>query len=462
MERRPDVANEDESIRRRVCELVGEENVAPSSEVDAYAVDGKIPKVVAFPNNADAVSSLLAFANKAGLSVIPRGSGTKMAVGGIAKRLDVLVSLVNLNRIVEYEPADLVVTAEAGLRLGELQKTVAKNKQRLPLDPPYADAATLGGAVCSNSSGPMRYRFGSCRDLLLGVRVALPSGAIMKSGGKVVKNVAGYDLKKLYIGSLGTLGVVTELTFRLYPLPESEKTFIASFRDMKSAADLAGRILGSDLLPYAIEALNPGAARVVADETGVQLVETSYVIVVGFGDVDESVRKQLSTIEELAKTSGASDSIVLDGAHQEKVWNTIRNLARSMDTRDPRLVACKVNVPISRGLEALDALERLAARRGYMCVASSHAGNGLVHFYLWAEPMTHAAEVDDLARVITEARDLTSQFDGTLIVERCPPQIKDLVDVWGPTRTDFQLMRAIKSQFDPAGILSPGRFVGGI
>jgi glycolate oxidase FAD binding subunit len=462
LERRPDAANDDESIRRRVCELVGEENVAPSSEVNAYTVDGKIPKVVAFPNNADAVLSVLAFANKAGLSVIPRGSGTKMAVGGIPKVLDVLVSLVNLNRIVEYEPADLFVTAEAGLRLKELQETVAKNGQRLPLDPPYTDATTLGGTVSSNSSGPMRYRFGSWRDLLLGVRVALPSGVIIKSGGKVVKNVAGYDLKKLYVGALGTLGVVTELTFRLYPLPESEKTFIASFGDMKSAADLAGRILGSDLLPYAIEALNAGAARVVADETGVQLGEASYVIVVGFGDVDQSVSKQLSTTGELAKSSMALDSIVLDGAHQEKVWNTIRNLARSMDTREPRLVACKVNVPISRGLEALDALERLAARRGYMCVASSHAGNGLVHFYLWAEPMTHAAGVDDLARVITEARDLTSQFDGTLIVERCPRQIKELVDVWGPTRSDFELMRAIKSQFDPAGILSPGRFVGGI
>ena len=462
MERSPDTARDDASIRGRVCKVVGEENVAPSSEVGDYAVDGKVPKVVAFPKNADNLSSLLAFANKTGLSVIPRGSGTKMALGGIPKRLDVALSLVNLNRIVEYEPADLVVTAEPGVRLADLQKTVAKNNQRLPLDPPYTDATTLGGTVSSNSSGPMRYRFGSCRDLLLGAKVALPSGAIMKSGGKVVKNVAGYDLKKLYIGALGTVGVVTELAFRLLPLPESEKTFIASFRDAKSAADLAGRILASDLLPYAIEALNPGAASVVVDEAGVQLGEASYVVVVGFGDVDESVRKQLSTIEELAKSSGAFYSIVLDGAGQENVWNSIRNLARSMDRRDPRPVTCKASVPISRALEALDALERHAAARGYACVASSHVGNGIVHFYISAEGVTRAARVDDLASVITEARGLTSQLDGTLVVEKCPPEVKELVDVWGPTRTGFQLMRAIKSQFDPAGILSPGRFVGGI
>jgi len=460
--RSPDTAHDDARIRRRVCELVGEENVAPSSEVNAYAVDGKVPKVVAFPNNADAVSSVLAFASKADLSVIPRGSGTKMALGGIPKKLDVALSLVNLNRIVEYEPADLVVTAEAGLRLAELQKTVAKNGQRLPLDPPYTDTATLGGTVSSNSSGPMRYRFGSWRDLLLGVRVALPSGAMMKSGGKVVKNVAGYDLKKLYIGALGTLGVVTELTFRLYPLPESEKTFIASFRDVKSAADLAGRILASELLPYAIEALNPGAARVVADESGVQLGEASYAVAVGFGDVDESVRKQLSTTEELARSSGALESVVLEGTGEESVWNAIRNLAGSLDRRDSRGVACKATVPISRALEACDALERLAARRGYVCVASSHVGNGIVNFYISAERARQGARVDDLASVITEARGLTSQLDGTLVVERCPPEIKALVDVWGPTRTDFELMRVIKSQFDPWGILSPGRFVGGL
>lgn len=445
-----------------MCEVIGEENVASSSEAGAYAVDGKIPKVVAFPKNADNLSSLLAFTDKTGLSVIPRGNGTKMALGGIPKMLDVVLSLLNLNRIVEYEPADLVVTAEAGLRLAELQKTLLKNDQRLPVDPPYTDATTLGGLVSANSSGPMRYRFGSCRDLLLGVRVAAASGAIRRSGGKVVKNVAGYDLRKLYIGVLGTLGIITELTFKLYPLPESEKTFIASFKEIKNLADLASRVLGSQLLPYAIEALNPDAGRVVAQEAGVQLGETSYVVAVGFGDVEESVRRQLSTIETLAGSSGALDSIVLDGTRQESVWNAIRNLPRLMDRRERCQVAWKASVPISRAFEACDALERLAAGRGFACVASSHVGNGIAHFHLSAEPATQAAGVQDLAGVITEARDLTSQMSGTLIVERCPPGVKELVDVWGPTRTDFQLMRAMKSQFDPRGTLSPGRFVGGI
>jgi len=343
-----------------------------------------------------------------------------------------------------------------------LQKILAKNGQRLPLDPPYADETTIGGTVSSNSSGPMRYRFGSCRDLLLGVKVMASSGAAVSSGGKVVKNVAGYDLKKMYIGALGSLGIITELTFKLCPLPESEKTFIASFKDIKNLADLTSRVLGSQLLPYAIEALNPDAGRVVAQEAGVQLGEASYVVAVGFGDVEESVRKQLSTIETLARSSGALDSIVLDGTRQESVWNAIRNLPRLMDRRERCQVAWKASFPISRASEACDALERLAAGRGFTCVTSSHVGNGIAHFHLSAERATQAAGVQDLAGVITEARDLTSQMNGTLIVERCPPGVKELVDVWGPTRMDFQLMRAMKSQFDPRGTLSPGRFVGGI
>lgn len=458
----PDAIDNDESIRRAVCEIVGEENVAPSSEVLAYAVDGKIPNVVAFPKDADNLSSLLGFANRTGLSVIPRGSGTKIHFGGIPRTVDMVVSLLNLNRIIEYEPADLVVTAEAGLRLVELQKVLAKNSQRLPLDAPYTDATTIGGAVSSNSSGPMRYRFGSYRDLLLGVRVMAPSGAVTSYGGKVVKNVAGYDLKKLYVGALGTLGVVTEVTFKLYPLPASEKTFIASFKDRKNAANLAHRVLGSQLLPYAIEALNSGAARVVSEESGVQLGEGSYVVAVGFGDVEESVRKQLSTVEELARSSGAFDSILLEETRQESVWNAIRNLPRLMDRRERCQVAWKASVPITRALEACDALQSLAAGRGFACAASSHVGNGIAHFHLSAERARQEAGVQDLAGVISEARDLTSQMNGTLIVERCPPGVKELVDVWGPTRTDFHLMRAMKSQFDPRGTLSPGRFVGGI
>jgi glycolate oxidase FAD binding subunit len=449
-----------EEIRQSVCEIVGRENVVSSSEVGAYTVDGKIPQVVVIPKSAENVSSLLALANKTGLSVIPRGSGTKMELGGTPKKVDMVLSLLNLNRITEYEPADLVVTAEAGLKLAELQKTLAKRDQQLPLDPPYTDAATLGGTVSANSSGPMRYRFGSCRDLLLGVKVVTASGEVVRCGGKVIKNVAGYDLKKLYVGALGTLGVITELTFRLYPLPASEQTFVASFKKIKNAAELVGRILGSELLPYAIEALNPSAFRTVAESAGVPLQEDSYVVVVGFGDVNEAVRKQLSTIGELSRFCGAVNGTVLDEPCTEAIWNAIRNLPRLMNQLGPGSVACKVSVPVSKCLDACEALERLSTETGITCAVSSDAGNGIVHFYPSAHQETKSIVYS--AGMITKARDVVSEMGGTLIVERMPPELKEQVGVWGSTRSDFLLMQAIKSQLDPRGILSPGRFVGGI
>jgi glycolate oxidase FAD binding subunit len=453
-----DTTYNEQNILRSIEEAVGEENIIPSSKVGDYAIDGKIPKIVVSPKDVESISKLLKYANEAGLSVIPRGGGTKMDLGGIPKTVDVILSLLNLNRIIEYAPEDLVVTAQAGIKLADLQRTLAKNGQRLPLDPPYTDVTTLGGIVSSNASGPMRYRYGSCRDLLLGVRVATPSGAVIKLGGKVVKNVAGYDLRRLYIGSLGTLGVITELTFRLYPIPESEKTFIACFQDVKKAADLASRILNSELLPYAIEALNHEAARIVADEAGVQLAEDKYALVLGFGDVDESVRKQLATLEELARSSGASKSIAIDEGCHESTWTTIRNLPRYIAARLPKLIAFKVSVPISKALEACEALEHLATEEGHANITSSHVGNGIIHFYLSAE----TGDAGVLSTFISKARQLTSQMDGTLIVEKCPPSVKPSVDVWGPSQNGAKLMQAIKSQFDPRGILSPGRFIGAI
>ena len=453
-----DATYNERSILRSVEEAVGEDSIIPSSKVGDYAIDGKIPKIVVSPKDVESISKLLKYANETGLSVIPRSSGTKMDLGGIPKTLDVILSLQNLNRIIEYAPEDLIVTAQAGVKLADLQRTLAKNGQRLPLDPPYTDVATLGGIVSSNSSGPMRYRYGSCRDLLLGVRAATPSGAVIRSGGKVVKNVAGYDLRKLYIGSLGTLGVITELTFRLYPIPESEKTFIACVLDAKNAADLAGRVLNSELLPYAIEALNHEAARIVADEAGVQMGEVKLALALGFGDVDESVRRQVTTIEELARSSGASKSITIDETRHESTWTTIRNLPRYIAARVPKLLACKVSVPISKALETCDRLEHLATEGGHANITSSHVGNGIIHLYLSAE----TSDAGALSTFISKARHLTSQTHGMLIVEKCPPDVKPSVDVWGPSQTGAQLMQAIKSQFDPRGILSPGRFVGDI
>jgi glycolate oxidase FAD binding subunit len=450
-----------ETIHESISSIVGAGNILPAHEINAYSVDGKIPRVVAFPQDANALSNLLKFATKTGLSVIPRGSGTKMNLGGIPKTADIVLSLLKLNRLVEYEPDDLVVTVQAGLKLADLQRTLAQKRQHLPIDPPYGDETTVGGMVASNSSGPLRHRFGTCRDLVLGVRVVHPSGVSTKAGGKVVKNVAGYDVRKLHIGAFGTLGVITELTFKLSPLPESEKTFAASFDRLDRLADLTRQISRSDLVPSALEVLNNGAAMLVAEETNDLFNQADHVLVADFRDVQESVTRELSIIARFAESSGASKTNTLEGVAQESLWHAIRNLPGLFGARHQVFVSFKVNVPIAETLHAYDKLQHYAAEKGFTSVTSSHVEDGIIHLCLSPDKGTQPIVAKELPRLVAVARDMVFKMNGTLVVEKCPISTKEMIDVWGTTN-NLNLMRAVKSLFDPEHVLNPGRYVGGI
>ncbi|MDE3077934.1 MAG: FAD-binding oxidoreductase, partial [Chloroflexota bacterium] len=204
-------------------------HVVPEHELGLYAVDGMAPKVVAYPKTAEQVAEIVRVAAAHRWAVIPRGGGTIIELGGIPRAVDVVICTTDMNRMLEYEPADLTCTVQAGMRLSELQARLSEHGQFLALDPPLPDKATIGGIVAANSSGPLRLRYGTCRDLLIGVRVVNPDGSITKGGGKVVKNVSGYDMCKLYTSSLGTIGIILEATFKLWPLPACESTVVASY-----------------------------------------------------------------------------------------------------------------------------------------------------------------------------------------------------------------------------------------
>ncbi len=221
-------------------------DVLSSSPDDAYAVDGLSPALVAMPSTQQDVASVLAAADAAGAGVLPRGGGTQTGLGMPPRRYDLALDLRRLDRVVEYEPADLTMTVEAGLRLSELQRLLGEHGQWLPLDPPLPDEATIGGVLATNASGPSRLRYGSPRDLVIGMTVALASGELVKSGGRVVKNVAGYDLSKLHIGALGTLGVIVQAAFKTAPLPPRD-TIVAVSGDLDALSKLADAIIEARL-----------------------------------------------------------------------------------------------------------------------------------------------------------------------------------------------------------------------
>ncbi len=250
-------------LASRLKGIVGEANVMHDPDrLKAFAVDGVVPRAVVSPGSEEEISGLLALAKAEKLGICLRGNGTKIAAGLIPRKLDIVLSMLRINRITEHDVPNLSLSVEAGITLTALQKQLAQTGKGsfLPLDPPYTEKATIGGIVATNGSGPRRYLYNTARDLLLGVKAVLPNGDIVAFGGKTMKNVSGYDMTKLMVGSWGALGVITEITTKLLPLPEASATLLGSFDDLAKAGSLTRKVLHSVLLPSAIELMDGKAA----------------------------------------------------------------------------------------------------------------------------------------------------------------------------------------------------------
>ncbi len=304
-------------------EMVGEANVIQDPDrIKAYAIDGRTPKAVVSPGSVEEISKLLAYANSEKLAVVPRGNGTKMAAGGVPRRLDVVLSLLRINRITEHDVPNLSLSVEAGMTLSAIQEKLAGTGKGsfLPLDPPYTDKATIGGIIATNGSGPRRYLYNTARDLLLGLKAVTPTGDIVAFGGKTVKNVSGYDMTKLMIGSWGALGVITEITTKLLPLPEASATLLVSFETLAKAGALTRKVLHSSLLPSAMELMDVTAAGQLG-------VKGKYLVAFSLEGVGEAVERQVAEIGEMGKKEGAIDVKVLKDQEDRTFWILVRDFA---------------------------------------------------------------------------------------------------------------------------------------
>src|SRR5688500_7991157 len=310
----------------------------------SLAVDGQVPALRCEPTSADELAAVVRLANEQKAGVLPRGGGTRMHLGYPPRSADLLLSTRGLNRIVEYEPADLTVTVEAGIGLAELQSRLGQHGQLLALDPPSAANATIGGIVASNASGPLRLRYGSARDLVIGTRVANADGTLTKAGGRVVKNVAGYDLNKLYTGSLGTVGVIVELSFKLHPLPQQEATVVAIFPNPELEAEVSATVLRSPLGPTAIEIVNGRAAATIAGGLSVPTGGCAMFVLVG--GFDKAVGRVADEIAALSSERGRADRIGDEASG--RYWTALRELG---DASDPRRPVFKVAVPPALAIE---------------------------------------------------------------------------------------------------------------
>ncbi len=436
-------------LQKELTRIVGENGLLPNDKHKDYRVDGFMPKAVALPESVEQIQKLLAFATDRGLSVIPAGSGTKLGIGNLPQKVDLVLSTRRLNSMIEYEPADLTVTVQAGMRLANLQVQLSENGQFLPLDPAYASLATVGGIAATNASGPLRLRHGTPRNQVLGMRVVQSGGAVVKSGGKVVKNVSGYDLNKLYIGSFGTLGINTELTFKLSPLAENGITMLLRFKRFEDATKTASDITSSQLLPSYLNLFING----VPDT---RVLEPS--LVVGLDAHPKAIAWQRNQVQWIAKQSGVIGVEIIQERQAAKLAEAMRTFTQTNPSQ--QIIVCKVNLRMSDIEEYIGVALEIASALACSVRVMGLMGTGQVYFVF--SEFAGMVEPTMIASTLAELRKHASSVGGNLILETAPVEVKRDIDVWGTVGSGSEIMKKIKAQFDPSKLLNPGRFTDGI
>jgi len=418
-------------------------------EVERYEVDGLRPAAVALPESADEVSAVLTAACEQRAAVVPWGSGTAMALGNLPRTYDLALVTRSLSRIMEYEPADLTLTVQAGITMAALADELKRHGQLLPLDAP--EEATLGGVLATGAFGPRRHAYGPVRDWVLGVRVVHADGRATKAGGRVVKNVAGYDMTKLYLGSLGTLGVIVEASLKVTPLPAVEETWAAvcpsSLEAVRLALDADSRGLRLSALTVAGPLGRDGPLAAAG------LDSRGYAVLAQAMGTQAAVERSLQDLDALAGDHGLTGGGARLGGADE-VWEALRALARPALADNVLLVRALLSP--RRVLPWLERTAGLAAKTGLAPALAAHVGTGCV-FTRWQGPGLGGERGRGLLAALSES---AVTLGGAAVVEGCAIELKHHVDIWGRPRADFALMRRLKEQFDPHGTLNPGRFLG--
>ena len=389
------------------------------------------------PSTPGEVAAAMKRASDEGRSMVIRGAGTKMDWGRPAARIDVMLDMRRLNRVLTHAHGDLTATVEAGATLRDVNDTLSRLGQGLPIDPAFADEATIGGILATNDSGPLRHRYGAPRDLILGVHLATTDGVLTKAGGQVVKNVAGYDLSKLIAGSFGSLAAIVSATFKLFPIPEASKTMRVAVADEASLTQVVRRMMGSQLEPMAFEVdvrsrstQNPQSKNVSASAAA-----SAFNVLLRFASLPVVVDAQVAGATEALK--GIATSIdVVEGYAERMLWRA--QATRLWDGAGAIVRASWLPASIAAVLSELPAGAELIGRAAI--------GAGLVRL---------DGDEAEQARVIGQLRH--SPHVGNVVVLRGSAALKALVDVWGPQGDRQRLLSAMKLAFDPNGVLNAGR-----
>jgi glycolate oxidase FAD binding subunit len=416
------------SLRYKFIALVGNEYVRAATAADAVA--GVRPKLVIEPGTETELAEVLRLSNEAGLAVIPRGGGTKLGWGNRPTRADLILSTARLTGIIEHAWADLTVSVEAGCTIQRLQETLAEHGQRLALDPLWPEKASVGGVLSTNDSGALRLRFGALRDLIIGVTMALPDGTLASSGGKVVKNVAGYDLPKLATGALGTLGVINRAVFRLHPLPRNTRSFSVSAANAGETERFVLAVQNSKLAHTFLQSHFSSEASPISD--------------ILFEGTEAGLTAQEGQLRNLAAPASVAEASKSRWSAREELWSLA----------DPGTTAvAKISMLPGDLARMMGRVEHAAQVHPLRWRALVYA-TGLGWIRLEGQPAALRGALE-LLRVEMETH------GGSLSALHRPEKMAEF-DAWGNAGDALALMKAVKQRLDPKNTLNPGRFVGGI
>ncbi|MCG6880342.1 MAG: FAD-binding protein [Deltaproteobacteria bacterium] len=433
-------------------------------DIATYSYDGFLPEftpdAVLIPESADQIAQIMKIANKHNINIIPRGAGTNICGSSVAREGGVIMAFHRMNKILEIDRESMCAVVQPGVVNADLQKEVARHGLLYPPDPASMNVSTMGGNVSLNAGGPRGVKYGVTRDYLLGLEVVLPTGEIIQTGGKTLKNVSGYDLTRLLCGSEGTLGIFTEITVRLVPLPPAKTTLQAAYADLDDAATTVTAILAAGMVPTTLELMDRTVLDVISDYGGAQFNAQAQALLLIEVDGDKDlVNKQGERIEALCREKGA---IAVDRAHTpeeaNKLWQARRTAFGAVASMRPNCIVEDATVPVKRLPEIIRKVVELTHKYDLKIAVLAHAGDGNLHPLI----MTDLRDKEEMARIETMLKELCEaaiSMGGTLSGEHGIGIAKSRFMDMEFSETSLNLMRGIKRVFDPNNILNPGSFL---
>ncbi len=471
-----------------LADILGKENVSVEPDVTAeYAVDQMGAQAVAFPRNTREVARVVGYANQEKLALVACGSRTKLGMGNPPKRLDLVVSTSRMNHMLDVDTANLTLTVEAGVKFRDIQARLATEEDRcylpidemredgdtvicsdrsnsgcfIPIDPPFAGKATIGGIIATGTTGPRRLLYNLPRDSIIGIRLVAPNGDILGAGGKTVKNVSGFDISKLMVGSLGTLGILCEMTIRMLPMPEKMETLLFAFPARSDASAFADRVFETSLLPAAVEIVNQKAYTHLKMNHLPDSGAGGYVAAVALEAFEPAVDRMHKEISELAKDAGCRHEAHLAEQDHGLFWLAMSHLPETLGRQFSGFIGARLIYPLSLRENMMAFGESVFKEAGLGYTLQVHAGSGIcLTGLLLDQPKSSTTEkaVTAMKRLLECSR----ENGGNLVVHSAPTQVKGDLDMWGEISSAFVVMKRLKDQLDPNRMMGPGRFVNGL